>query len=270
MRPIQRSAGLVVAIALIAVSCDDESEPSSTEAAVETDAPATDPPSTGEPSTGEPEPEPEPEPADEPADGASEDALGPIPTGDAGSPWCGAARDVQESFDALDLIDFNDPAELESTYREALARIDAAREFVPPELADAVDTAATGLDDLVVELDRVDWSFIDVDLSVIDTAAQEVAGNAIDRYNFYVCEIDNDYDPNDAGTSDDGLDLDTSQTIREGIVESLLPLGFSEEEANCIADRFDFTGDDLDEAALTQLFVDCGISLDRLAALGAG
>ncbi len=204
-------------------------------------------------------------------DGDDENAdSGEIPTGDANSDWCVASRDINDRFDALDLVDFSDREMLERTYTEALDALRDAQRLAPPELRDVVAVNIDGFTTLNGALDDVDWSFFDLDLSVIEELDTEMSAvnRTIDEYNFYVCEIDNGFDP-DASTDDDADDdLPAEGTIRDATIAEIVSQGFTQQEAECIVDKIDFTSiDPSDNTYMLSVFEECEISLSRLGEL---
>ncbi|NND73951.1 MAG: hypothetical protein HKN44_02990 [Ilumatobacter sp.] len=258
---MRRIGVLAVASLLVGVSCgsDDDESPSATDVMPTT---TEDMPTTTEapsPTTTEAPP------ADPPME---DDAVGPIPTGDADSTWCTRATKVEMALNDLDVIDFTDPDVLESTYRRARILMDDARGEAPPELADAVDTSIEGVDIIIDGLEQVNWNFVDLDLSAIadiDADLQE-SGRTIDRYNFYVCDIDNDYDPDEifAAAVDDAID-----SLREQTIEELVTQGFTLTEAECLYENIDRLTAVTDNEELLALYLECGIDNERLVEIGA-
>jgi hypothetical protein len=114
-----------------------------------------------------------------------------------------------------------------------------------------------------------DYDILNADLSVLDEdGAGQVATENISTYNEQVCGIADDDD-----SSDDGSGFETGAgTIREQAVAELVNSGFTQAEAECVFDSFDFTDPDLgsDPSAMIEVFDECGIDLARLAELGGG
>ena len=193
--------------------------------------------------------------------------------------WCEAAAVVDEGVEALDTLFFGDPVVLERGLTQALAVMTASARLVPNEIADDLDQTIEGFGALVTALDDVNWTFVDLDLSIIEEldGAMEVATYNIEAYNFTECGIG--LDPGlppviaEDGTTEGSDDLPEFEgTIRDQAVLGLVEAGFTEAEANCLFENLDFTDPAAleDVTALLEVFTDCGISLDRLAQLGGG
>ena len=193
--------------------------------------------------------------------------------------WCEAAAVVDEGVEALDTLFFGDPVVLERGLTQALAVMTASARLVPNEIADDLDQTIEGFGALVTALDDVNWTFVDLDLSIIEElgGAMEVATYNIEAYNFTECGIG--LDPGlppviaEDGTTEGSDDLPEFEgTIRDQAVLGLVESGFGEAEANCLFENLDFTDPAAleDVTALLEVFTDCGISLERLAQLGGG
>lgn len=191
--------------------------------------------------------------------------------------WCEAARQVEDEFDTLEFLDPNNPATLEQTYTQIVAIMGEAQRIAPPELQAPLATVLAGFTTINQELAAVGWSFLDLDVSVIENLDDQMSQATFDieRYNFEVCGIDNGFDPADDPslqppdpTFGDTPPLEGS--FRDQAVEGLVQSGFTPDEANCLLDRLDFTDPAAfsDPNALFEVFSACGISLDRLGQLG--
>lgn len=191
--------------------------------------------------------------------------------------WCEAANAVESGTLVLDTLDFTDPVALEQAITQAVVVINAAERLAPPEIAEDVAVSVEGFTALAAALEDADWSFIDLDLAVIDdlNADMALATYNIEKYNFEVCDIGTD--PGEPPTEDELLtpptdDLEFDGTIRDQAVLGLTQAGFTEAEATCILESLDISDPAAfqDTTALFNVFTDCGISLDRLAQLGGG
>jgi hypothetical protein len=191
----------------------------------------------------------------------------PTYTGDAGSDWCVAARDLEVASAALDDVEFADPAAVEAAFEAMIPRLESAVELAPPELRSDVERSLESLELLQEALIEVDYDFLNADLSVIDELddSTQVANDNIDAYNEQVCGMTASYD-----SADDGSFDPSAGTIREQTIAELVNEGFTPEEAGCIFDGFDFTDPDFadDMEAIVGVFADCDIDLARLAELG--
>ena len=191
----------------------------------------------------------------------------PTYTGDAGSEWCVAARDVEQASIAFDEVDFADPAAVRAAFEDMIPRMESALKFAPPELRTDVEQSLDSLKLLQEALIDVDYDFLNADLSVLDEldASTQAANDNIDAYNEQVCGMTVSGD-----SSDDGSFDPSAGTIREQTIAELVNQGFTEEEAGCIFDGFDFTdpgfADDME--AIVAVFTACDIDLARLAELG--
>lgn len=194
------------------------------------------------------------------------------------SDWCTAARSIETSFDELEAPDLSNPEIVQVAYTTAVAMVRQSIEIAPPEIVGDVVTTADGLDVLVTALADAEWNFLDLELGVLDSIDQEmeVATFNIDRYNFEVCGIDNGFDPADDPAlrpEDDGPTdpLPSDGTLRDQTIDSLVQVGFTLEEANCLIDQVDVAqlADVFsDQQTLLALLTECGIPLERLAQLG--
>lgn len=273
---MKRLVLILAVFALLAAACNgstaidtvstdgDATQTQPTAVTQQSDPPQDDePPATAVPQADEPPPTEVPAP-EEPAN--TIDFLG-------SDDWCTASRTIDERFDELDVIDFGNPEVLERTYTEMLQVMSQAQQIAPPQIAGDVSAALLGFGELSAALAAVNWSFLDLDLSVIDGLDEQLstAGFNIEKYNFEVCGIGED--PGDAPVpGDDGSadDIPTEGTIRDQAVTGLVESGFTQQEAECLLDRIDFTdpGAFTDTQQLLDVFTECGISLDRLAQLG--
>lgn len=249
-------------------SDDDEPEPTEVPAAEEpTTAPQGDAAATSVPTA-----EPTSAPVG-PAPGAAE-AIRAVAEADD---WCEAASAVEEGTGALDDLNFSDPVLLEQGLTQALAVITTSKRLVPNAIAGDLDQSIEAFTTLVVALEDVNWSFIDLDLGIIEglDGPMELATYNIEAYNFNECGIGTDpgLPPviRDDGTVEGSDDIpEFDGTVREQVVLGLVQGGFSEDEANCIVENLDLANPEAlsDPSQLLTVFADCGISLDRLAQLG--
>jgi hypothetical protein len=196
-------------------------------------------------------------------------------SGDPSSAWCVAARDIEASTDELDALDFSDPTAVEEAFRTIVGKIEAVADDAPEEIRDDVRTSLDSFKAIDEALADVDYNFFDLDLTVLEdlNTEAEAAGDRIERYNADVCGIEPSTtdDTGDGGddAGDDGFDPGAG-TIREQALAELLAVGFTEDEANCIFDNFDFSSGNpvADPTALAAIFETCGIDPARLAELG--
>ncbi|MCO4833632.1 MAG: hypothetical protein KC481_08230 [Acidimicrobiaceae bacterium] len=254
---------LIAALALFAVGCKSDTTIDASGVGADADA-----------ATAVPDEEPTSAPTE--SDPGAAKAIRAVAQADN---WCEAAAVVDEGVEALDTLFFGDPVVLERGLTQALAVMTASARLVPNEIADDLDQTIEGFGALVTALEDVNWTFIDLDLGIIEElgGAMEVATYNIEAYNFTECGIG--LDPGlppviaEDGTTEGSDDLPEFEgTIRDQAVLGLVEAGFTEAEANCLFENLDFTDPAVleDVTALLEVFTDCGISLDRLAQLGGG
>lgn len=204
--------------------------------------------------------------------------------------WCATAERLDEESSLLDDVDPFDPESIEAAYSEFRSLVEDARSAAPEEIRDDVATLADGVIRVDEELAAADYNFLDVDISFMDelSAEMDAASTRLDEFNERECgfEIDADDDLGDLGDlGDTGGSGDTgdsgdegagglgtgSGTVRDQLVAELVGSGFSETEAQCVADNLDITqmaNAEADPTVMLQVFDDCGIDLARLAELG--
>ena len=208
-----------------------------------------------------------PDTGTETADGTSgEVASGEQPD----SEWCVAAREMTVVADAMDDVDFTDPAAVEAAVTDFVAKYEEIAPIAPPEIAEAVDTNFQAALVLQSALAEVDYDFLIADLSAIGEieAETDAARDVISAYNETACGIPAD--------DDETEDTDESQfdpfegSVRDQVIAELVRAGFTEDEAGCFFDHIDFTDPDAgdDTAAIMEMLDTCGIDLARLMELG--
>jgi hypothetical protein len=206
-------------------------------------------------------------------------------SGDGGGDWCDLARELDADESVLDDLDFTDPESLEDAFRQVVDTIENAADEAPDEIRDDVNLIADGFNDLVDELERVDFNFLDVDSSVLDNPELEAASDRIADYNERVCGIETD-DLDGVGDLEDVDDLDdtvdsivddvedetggtipSEGTIRDQMVAQFTAMGMTEEQANCLVDNIDFQelgSEDADPMEFLELFETCDVDITEL------
>jgi hypothetical protein len=278
---LKRSLLLAVPVLLVAAGCASGDDDAAADAAAEA---STESAESSDETTGADTGTSTDEPGDESSgdtgatgDGSADDD--PELSGDANSAWCQASQRVDDISLRLDGSDFVSatPEQLEELFTDMTDAIGDARDVAPPELEDAVQTTFDGFTRLRDALADADWSFLDVDLTVIEDIDGEMdaAGDQISAYNEQVCGIPADDDGIDPGTAeatgDTGEGFDPADgTVREQIVTSLVELGFEVEEASCIVENLDVSAyvGSSDTALIIEAFDACGIDISRLAEIG--
>ncbi len=188
----------------------------------------------------------------------------------ADSAWCDVARDIEERDEALDEAQTLGREELREAYDNFVSALDDVRDDAPDEIREDVEVAADAAQEFFDALDDVDFNILDLDLSSLQevTTDLEGASDRIEEYNERVCGIPAD---DDDTSSDDTIFDPGSGTIREQIVEQFVDSGFTQEEAECLADNIDVSDPAFaegDVAAMMELFEECGLDMERLAELG--
>jgi len=188
----------------------------------------------------------------------------------ADSEWCDLARDIEERNDALDEAQTLEREQLREAYDDFVSALDDVRDDAPDEIREDVEVAADAAREFFDALDDVDFNILDLDLESLEevTTDLEAASDRIQEYNERVCGIP--ADDEDTSTADTVFDPGEG-TIREQIVEQFVDSGFTEEEAECLADNIDFNDPAFAEGdieAMMELFETCGLDMERLAELG--
>ncbi len=185
-------------------------------------------------------------------------------SGASAEDWCDLAREVE----ALDFesVDPTDPEALRTFFDDAGAVMGRIRASAPDEISDAANTFADQFEALTDAVREADFNFFDADLSAIEDI--ESSGDAIEAYNERECGIESDSDDTDDEDSDDG-DFDPSAgSVREQLAAQFVQQGFSEDEANCLAESLDPAMlQDGDQSAVLEIFDACDIDIARLAEL---
>jgi len=180
--------------------------------------------------------------------------------------WCSAGRKMETNFARLQAADLFDPVVAEPASGATIEMISQAIVVAPDELTGPL----TDLRDVQIAigagLEAVDWYRIDLDPTVYESIADEsvAAQFALDEYNFEVCGFDNGFDP----ASDPAVAIDDLPTItrREQMVTSFTDQGFSQAEAECMAQNFDFANQEqyAGPEGINPLLQACEIGQDRV------
>ncbi len=198
--------------------------------------------------------------------------------GGSAEAWCDLMDEANEVDSTFENIETFDAAGLESAMNRALEVVDDLESAAPDEIKDDVDRLATTTRALASALGDADYSLFDADLSALgDPAADDAAQANLDEYSQRECGQPFGLD-DDAGdtvsTGDDGDESDfdpAAGTLREQLITQFVTIGFTQAEAECIADGVDPSDSDIlsgDEAAIIALLEACDIPLERLAELG--
>jgi hypothetical protein len=282
---VQRVLSGIVGIALLVGACgDDDDEDGSGDTVAPTENSA-----AGADDEPEPEPEPEPEDAvgsqDEPQDTSPPEETDPPQTdapaqgGGSADEWCGVlpkSDDVEMFFDNVTSLS---PEELESGIMTIQAELPAFAGAAPPEIQQDVMNVIDQAEDIFAALAEANYNFLDLDPSALDNpeAAQEADASQwkIDEYSNENCGRpfgDQSPEPTDDPVSEpeDGSFDPEAGTIREQVVADLVASGYTEQEANCLVEKIDFSNPEAyaDQEALLAIFTECGISLERLGEFG--
>lgn len=186
---------------------------------------------------------------------------------DPSSDWCVAAQAVEDAGNPLDEVDFTDPQAVEAAVTEIVGLFQAAADLAPPELEDDIALSIQAIKDLEAALREADWDLLEADLSMLEEDEQSIAAeDNINAYNERVCGIAIDDEGDDESSSFDPQ----GGTVRDQAIGELIANGFTEAEASCVFDNFDFSDPDAsaDPAVIMGVFESCSIDLARLAELG--
>ena len=156
--------------------------------------------------------------------------------------------------------------------------VDAA----PDEIKDEVEATAKAIEQFDQAFKDADYNLLDVDQSALQDLGKDMDGvsDKIEAYNLKECGIEPD--STGSGSSDTSASEDTSAsddttaagsvgTARDQMMASLTQLGFTEDEAKCVADNIDpetAAGVVDDPSLMMEIFTKCDIGLDRLSKIG--
>ena len=180
--------------------------------------------------------------------------------------WCSAGRKMETNFARLQAADLFDPLVAEPASAATIEMISQAIVVAPDELAGPLTDLRNVQIAIGAGLEAVDWYRIDLDPSVYESIADEsvAAQFALDEYNFEVCGFDNGFDP----ASDPAVAIDDLPTVtrREQMVTSFTDQGFSQAEAECMAQNFDFANQEqyAGPEGINPLLQACEIGQDRV------
>lgn len=192
-------------------------------------------------------------------------------TAAADSEWCGLSLEIKMS-EALDNLGYVSPDQTETEMAEFLGLLEQAAEVAPPEIDESVQTSLTAFRTLFEALRDFDYNVIALfddpeALATINDQSAQTAGDAISAYNELECGIPDESSSDDAALTD----LIDAGGITSVFVDQLVANGFTQEEADCIAENLDLsellTG--ADQAAITAVTLEC-VSVSRLEELGSG
>ena len=244
-----RALGALITLVVVAAACsgDDTAEPGTTTApALEATAATVDPPDASSTSTVSPEA------------GAVDDDV---------AAWCAVAVEAEESYGDGFVRLAADP-EAVRAYLEGIAELtDRASEVVPADIADDWAISVRRSELVRQAIVDTDYDVFVADFSAVADVedAADAAETAIDAFNLERCGLELPDDDDDG----DGFDP-AAGTLRDQFVASLVDGGFTEGEAVCIFDEYDFSAIDTDaenDAVLAALIA-CDLPPERLVELG--
>ena len=189
----------------------------------------------------------------------------------ADSEWCRLSLEIDMS-DALDNLGYVSPDRTEIEMAEFLGLLEQAAEVAPPELDQSVQTSLAAFKTLFEALRDFDYDVIALlddpeALATINDQSAQTAGDTISAYNEAECGIA-DEESTDNAALDDLIDAGGITSV---FVDQLVTNGFTQEEADCIAENLDLsallTGPD--QATITAVTLEC-VSVERLEELGGG
>jgi hypothetical protein len=198
--------------------------------------------------------------------------------GDGGGDWCARAKVFDDSINVLDSDTPPSPAVIEAAYEEISSQFESIKQGAPPEIADAVATSVEGFQLIFDAFRAADFDFLNVDLATIELLDDPKYTEASDQVEAYLRDTCGIGDPDESSTVDepsvddssgDDFELPTDGTVSDIIVESLMSAGFSQGEAECLANALggDLLASSDDPNLIFQAFEECDIDLSRFAEL---
>lgn len=192
-----------------------------------------------------------------------------------GSDWCRGAADVQRRLDEIEARNLPLQERFRVQFEELLD--DQLALLGNPPAAIAAESAmyAEALEEAARVLAEVEYNFFALEegtTALFDDAEVQAASDTVTNYLDDTCELDTDGDESASlRLSDDEIDTLLGGEQRAEVLGSLLALGLSEGEAECVmraslSQGVDVLGDA--DAELIALLEDCGVSADKLAAIG--
>ncbi len=216
---------------------------------------------------------------DDEADSSVEsgDAGDSIFDGDGGD-WCARAKVFDDSINVLDSDVPPSPEVIEAAYEEISGQFESIKQGAPSEIADAVATSVEGFQLIFEAFRAADYDFMNVDLATIELLDDPKYTEASAKIEAYLRDTCGIVDPDEPSTVDeppaddssgDDLELPTDGTVGDIIIESLVSAGFSQGEAECLANALggDLLASSDDPNLIFQAFEECDIDLSRFAEL---
>lgn len=205
---------------------------------------------------------------DSPLDGVSAD-----------SGWCADAARIQAQVDELEAQGLPLQEQFRIQFDELLSPQLALLRSAPSAIAQDATRYADGLEEIGTRLEGVEYNLFaltEEDTAILEDPAIEASANVVEAYIEGVCQIE-DLEPETADSTirltDDEIDALLSGPERDAVLGSLIAMGISEQEAECVMRSALGSGVDVlgnvNEELIT-MFGDCGISPGQLAALGLG
>lgn len=189
--------------------------------------------------------------------------------------WCDVMDEANEVDQLLGDVPSASPAQLEVAMTRVEELIPQVVEAAPEEIADDVAVVAESTQKLIDALKAADYSLFDTDFSATadpdEAAAVDEANDNLDEFSIRECGQPFGGDEDDDGDDGDStFDLGEG-TIREQLTSFFVSLGLTQTEAECLSAQADPTDTALlegDQDAIINLFLECGIPLERLSELG--
>jgi hypothetical protein len=198
-------------------------------------------------------------------------------SGGSADDWCAVLGLGAEGDAIFSSLATADPATLEAGMDRIEELVPQLESAAPAAISDDVAYLAQYTKELNDNLAAAGYVIFDADLSFADPAELDEVQSNLDTYSKEECGQpfgDDDSADGDEEAEDSGNDADFDPgagTIREQLVQQFITIGFTQQEAECIADGVDPTDESIlsgDEAAIIELFEVCEIPLSRLAELG--
>ncbi len=222
----------------------------------------------------------------EPADGESDDSSG-ADDGDANqssgnssasNDFCALAAEREAQESSFDDINIFDPEEVRAAFDANLSLLAEAVQAAPEEIRDDLVTVGADLDRIYEVLDSIDFDFSqmtgDLDAELEEMPESEAAGERIDAYVENVCGIDPDANEDGGPTDEEIREQAREAGAEEDLIKSALEeVGLTGDQATCLSQKLDFDdlaafGSDDPPLELLDVFTECGVSIQELAALG--
>lgn len=185
----------------------------------------------------------------------------PMFSGDAGSRWCGVSAELAVLSNEFEAASVTDAAEVERTFTAFVDRMALIVFVAPSDIVEDVVTSVEAFTQLRTLLAGAEFDMTVVDVSSIEGQLADIAPASarIAAYNRDVCRVGSDAVSNSLPPlpgSTASAAVPTPDTVRDAVIALLVDGGYTEVQAECIAEGLS-VGTPTD-AVLSK----CGVSLD--------